>query len=215
MPKLERVIRENLPTLLLGLTTGLSLIVAIGAQNAYILKQGILGRFVWPIAIFCALSDALLIGLGVFGMGKLVESASWFLDVLRWGGGAFLVFYGLMAARRSLKPSALTVDTGSMALVGPQSVGKALLIAAAMTYLNPHAYLDTIVLLGGIANQQGEARWAFYAGSVLGSFLWFSLLASCSRFLRPIFADPRAWRVLDAAIALLMFFLAYKIMFGH
>lgn len=213
---LERVITDYFPTVLLGITTGLSLIVAIGAQNAYILKQGILGKFVWPIAIFCTLSDALLIGLGVFGMGKLVESAAWVLEVLRWGGGAFLLIYGLMAAKRSIRPSAMTIDTGSMSQVGgPQTVGKALLVAAAMTYLNPHTYLDTIVLLGGIASQQGDARWYFYAGAVIGSVIWFTLLASCSRFLRPIFANPKAWRVLDAGIALLMFFLAYKIMFGH
>lgn len=200
-----------IPPILLGATTGLSLIVAIGAQNAYILRQGIIGKFVWPIAIFCILSDALLIGLGVFGIGKLVESAAWVLELMRWGGGLFLICYGLLAAKRALKPSAMTVVTGQD---GPKTVGKALLIAAAMTYLNPHAYLDTIVLLGGIANQQGENRWLFYAGTVVGSTLWFSLLASCSRFLRPIFANPRAWRVLDAGIAALMFFLAYKIMFS-
>lgn len=200
-----------IPAILLGATTGLTLIVAIGAQNAYILRQGIIGKFVWPIAIFCILSDALLIGLGVFGIGKIVESAAWVLEVLRWGGGIFLVCYGIMAAKRAFKPAAMTVNTGEE---GPQTLGKALLIAAAMTYLNPHAYLDTIVLLGGIANQQGDGRWYFYAGTLIGSTLWFSLLASCSRFLRPVFANPRAWRVLDAGIAALMFFLAYKIMFG-
>ncbi|MDO4898148.1 MAG: LysE/ArgO family amino acid transporter [Rothia sp. (in: high G+C Gram-positive bacteria)] len=206
------MISEVLPYILLGTGTGLSLIVAIGAQNAYILRQGIIGKFVWPIAIFCILSDALLIGLGVFGIGKIVDSAAWVLEVLRWGGGIFLICYGFMAAKRAIKPSAMTVTTGGDQ--GPQTVGKALLVAAAMTYLNPHAYLDAVVLLGGIANQQGEGRWYFYIGALIGSTIWFCLLAGFSRFLRPIFANPRAWRILDAGIAALMFFLAYKIMFG-
>ena len=202
---------ETLPQILFGLGTSLSLIVAIGAQNAYLLRQGILGRFVWPIAFFCILSDAFLIGLGVLGMGALVDSAAWVLDLLRWGGALFLLCYGALAARRALRPSALTIDSQDS---GPASLGKALLLAAAMTYLNPHAYLDTIVLIGGIAAQQGQDRWIFYTGAVAGSALWFGLLASCSRFLRPLFAQPRAWRVLDAGIALLMFFLAYKILFS-
>lgn len=203
---------DFLPHLLFGVGTSLSLIVAIGAQNAYVLKQSLIGKFVWPIAIFCILSDAFLISLGVLGMGTLVDSAPWALELLRWGGGIFLLAYGTMAAGRAFKPSALTVTADT---TGPQTLGKALLIAAAMTYLNPHAYLDTVVLIGGIAAQQGEHRWIFYIGSVIGSALWFTLLASCSRFLRPIFASPRAWRVLDAGIAALMFFLAYKIMFSH
>lgn len=196
---------------LIGLGTSLSLIVAIGAQNAYILKQGIIGRFIWPIALFCTFSDALLIGLGVLGMGTLVDSAAWVLEILRWGGGLFLVVYGLFAARRALSPSALTVTNDGS---GPQTLTQALLIAAAMTYLNPHTYLDTFVLLGGLGAQQGDNRWFFYLGALTGSVLWFTFLASCSRFLRPIFANPKAWRVLDAGIALLMFFLAYQIVFG-
>lgn len=203
---------EILPHVLFGIGTSLSLIVAIGAQNAYVLKQGIIGKFIWPIAIFCIISDAFLIGLGVLGIGALVDSAAWVLEILRWGGGAFLLVYGAMAARRALRPSALTVTTEDS---GPQTLGKALLIAAAMTYLNPHTYLDTFVLIGGIAAQQGDYRWLFYAGTVTGSAIWFTLLASCSRFLRPVFASPCAWRVLDAGIAALMFFLAYKVMFGH
>ncbi|WP_237225287.1 LysE/ArgO family amino acid transporter [Rothia nasisuis] len=203
---------ETLPHLLFGIGTSLSLIVAIGAQNAYLLKQGLIGRFVWPIAFFCIISDAFLIGLGVLGMGTLADSYGWVLQVLRWGGGLFLLVYGLMAARRALRPSSMKISTSN---TGPQTLTRALLIAAAMTYLNPHAYLDTIVLIGGIAAQQGDYRWLFYAGSVAGSAIWFTLLASCSRFLRPIFASPRAWRLLDAGIAALMFFLAYKVMFGH
>lgn len=202
---------DVLAPVLMGMGTSLSLIVAIGAQNAYILKQGIIGRFIWPIALFCIFSDALLIGLGVLGMGALVDSAAWVLEVLRWGGGLFLLVYGFFAARRAMHPSALTITHDGS---GPQTLTKALLIAAAMTYLNPHAYLDTIVFIGGLAAHQGENRWLFYAGALVGSTLWFTFLASCSRFLRPVFANPKAWRILDAGIAVLMFFLAYQIMLG-
>lgn len=128
-------IAEVLPYVLLGTGTTLSLIVAIGAQNAYVLKQGIIGKFVWPIAIFCILSDVLLIGLGVLGFGALVDSAGWVLEILRWGGGAFLLTYGIMAARRALHPAAMTVQQSADS--GPQTLGKALTLAAAMTYLNP------------------------------------------------------------------------------
>lgn len=202
---------DLLTPVLIGLGTSLSLIVAIGAQNAYILKQGIIGRFIWPIALFCIVSDALLIGLGVLGMGTLVDSAAWALKVLQWGGGIFLATYGLFAIRRALRPSALTVTNDGS---GPQTLTKALLLAAAMTYLNPHTYLDTFVLIGGLATQQGDNRWLFYTGALTGSTIWFTLLASCSRFLRPVFASTTAWRILDAGIALLMFFLAYKVIFG-
>ncbi|MBM7052263.1 amino acid transporter [Rothia sp. ZJ932] len=197
---------------LLGVTTLLTLIVAIGAQNAYVLRQAILGKFVVPIVLFCIVSDILLVGLGVFGFGIIVESAPWLLEILRWGGGAFLLWYGFSAARRSLKPSALKVDASTQ---GPQTLQRALVLAAAMTYLNPHTYIDTVVLLGALANQQGdEGRWYYYAGCATGSVLWFIALGFGARFLRPVFANPKAWRVLDGLIALLMFFLAYKVMFG-
>lgn len=196
---------------LLGLTTLLTLIVAIGAQNAYVLKQSIIGRFVAPVVLFCIVSDIFLVGLGVFGFGVVLERAPWLIEVLRWGGGIFLLWYGISAARRSVRPSALQVDASTE---GPQTLGKALALAAAMTYLNPHTYIDTVVLLGSLANQQGvEGRWFYYAGCATGSVIWFTALGVGARFLRPIFASPKAWRVLDGLIALLMFFLAYKIMF--
>lgn len=197
---------------LVGLTTLLSLIVAIGAQNAYVLKQGILGKFIVPIIIFCTLSDMLLISLGIFGFGFILQSAPWLLEVLRWGGGLFLLWYGFSAARRSLHPGSLKVDASTE---GPQTLGKAIAIAAAMTYLNPHTYIDTVVLLGSLANQHGEeGRWAYYAGAITGSFLWFTGLGLGARFLRPLFASKKSWRILDGVIALIMFYLAFKIMFG-
>lgn len=204
---------NSLSHYLVGMTTTLTLIVAIGAQNAYVLKQGIIGRFVVPIIIFCILSDALLIGLGIFGLGFLIESAPWILEVFRWGGGAFLLWYGASAARRVLNPSSMTVDASSS---GPQTLTRALLLAGAMTYLNPHTYLDTVILLGSLANQHGaDGRWIYYAGAVTGSTVWFILLGLGARYLRPLFEKPTAWRVLDALIACVMFFLAFKIMLMH
>lgn len=198
---------------LIGMGTGLSLIVAIGAQNAYILKQGILGKFVAPIVLFCIISDALLIALGIFGLGFIIEGAPWVLEVFRWGGGLFLLWYGSMAAKRAIRPGTLTVDTSA---TGPKNLTSALLVAAAMTYLNPHTYLDTVVLLGSLANQNGvDGRWVYYAGAITGSTLWFIALGFGARFLRPLFANPKAWRVLDGIIAGIMFFLAFKVMFAH
>lgn len=193
----------------LGTTTTISLVFAIGAQNTYILKQTMIGRWVVPIILFCILSDALMIGLGVIGFGVILQSAPWVLEVLRWGGAAFLLWYGISAARRSFHPQAAAFD-GTDA--GPQTLSKALLIAAAMTYLNPHAWLDTTILLGSLANTQGpDARWVYYAGCMLGSVLWFTILGVGARIMRPLFTKPAAWRILDALIALLMFYLAYTI----
>lgn len=198
---------------LIGLTTGLSLIVAIGAQNAYVLKQGIMGRFIGPIVALCIFSDILLIGLGIFGLGFTIEGAPWILEVFRWGGGLFLLWYGFSAALRVFKPESLEVDMSSS---GPKTVTHALMVAAAMTYLNPHTYLDTVILLGSLANQHGTAgRWWYYAGTITGSTIWFIGLGYGARFLRPLFAKPTAWKVLDAIIACVMIFLAFKIMFMH
>lgn len=198
---------------LIGLTTGLSLIVAIGAQNAYVLKQGIMGRFIGPIVALCIFSDVLLIGLGIFGLGFIIEGAPWILEVFRWGGGLFLLWYGISAALRVFKPESLEVDMSSS---GPKTVTHALMVAAAMTYLNPHTYLDTVILLGSLANQHGtEGRWWYYAGTITGSTIWFIGLGYGARFLRPLFAKPTAWKVLDAIIACVMIFLAFKIMFMH
>ncbi|MDO4253081.1 MAG: LysE/ArgO family amino acid transporter [Rothia sp. (in: high G+C Gram-positive bacteria)] len=198
--------------ILVGMGTGLSLIVAIGAQNAFILKQGIIGRFITPIVLVCILSDALLIGIGIFSVGKLAQSAAWVLEVLRWAGAAFLLCYGLLALRRAFRPGTLEVDTQQE---GPQSLGRALAITLAITYLNPHVYVDTMALLGTLANTYGQSgRWWFYLGTVLGSTVWFLALGYGSRLLRPLFAQEKSWRILDAVIAAIMLFLAYEIALG-
>jgi L-lysine exporter family protein LysE/ArgO len=187
-------------TFFTGLFAGLSLIVAIGAQNAFVLRQGLRREHVIPIAALCALADAVLIFAGVAGIGVIVEKAPVLLDIVRWGGVAFLLTYAALSVRRAMHPAALETDGMSAT-----SLRSALLTAAALTFLNPHVYLDTLVLLGSIANQHGEpGRWVFAAGATVGSFAWFFGLGLGARALAPVFARQRAWQVLDVLIALVM-----------
>ncbi len=196
-----------LPAALSGLGLGLSLIIAIGAQNAFVLRQGLRREHVLLVVAICALSDLALIALGVGGAGLLFTAVPWLVEVVRWVGAAFLLVYGVLAARRAFRPSRLTAsDEGS---TSPRA--STLAVAAtclALTWLNPHVYLDTVVLLGSVASTHGEWRWAFGAGAGLGSILWFSLLGFGARLLAPLFARPVAWRVLDAIIAVVMVTLA-------
>lgn len=188
-----------------GLGLGLSLIVAIGTQNAFVLRQGIRREHVLPVVLVCALSDAVLIIAGVSGIGFVVERFPVVLVVLRWAGAAFLLGSGLLAARRALAPSGLAADRGGNSL----SLRAAVLTVIGLTWLNPHVYLDTVLLLGSIANTHGElGRWWFAAGAVLGSILWFTALGYGARLLRGVFAKPVAWRILDVAIAVVMIALA-------
>jgi len=192
-----------------GFATSLALIVAIGSQNAFVLRQGILRQHVAALVLFCALSDAMLIVAGVAGLGALVQSSPVFLEVTRVGGALFLAVYGLLAARRALGAEALQAADGAAL-----SLGAAMASCFAFTFLNPHVYLDTVVLLGSIASQHGEARWVFGAGAALASLTWFSALGFGARLLQPVFACPIAWRVLDALIALTMIGLAVMVWFG-
>lgn len=200
-----------LTTLLAGLGSGLSLIVAIGAQNAFVLRQGIRREHVGPVALLCALADALLIGAGVLGIGTLVEQAPVVLDVVRWGGVAFLLCYAALALRRAVRTEVLRAgESGAGA-----ALRAALTTAAALTFLNPHVYLDTVLLLGSIANQHGDdGRWVFAVGAALGSFAWFFGLGYGARRLAPLFAQPTAWRVLDALIAVVMTLIALSLALG-
>ncbi len=185
---------------LTGMLTGLGLIVAIGAQNAFLLRQGLRRQQVGPLVLFCILADAVLIGLAVLGVGAVVATWPTFLGVARWGGGLFVIGYGLHAAWRALRPGESLEAAGGRA----GTLARSLTTMVALTVLNPHVYLD-VVLLGTIANGHGpQGRWWFYAGVVLGSTAWFSALGYGSRRLAPFFARPRAWQVLDALIALVM-----------
>lgn len=194
-----------IPSLLAGLGAGLALIVAIGAQNAFILRQGIRREHVLSVVLICALSDAVLIFAGVAGVGALVATAPWVLVLARWAGAVFLIVYATVALRRAFRPAALTVDHGSRAV----SRTSVLATAAALTWLNPHVYLDTMVLLGTIASTHGNpGRWVFAAGAVLGSFLWFPTLGFGARLLAGFFARPGSWRLLDCLVAAVMLLVA-------
>jgi L-lysine exporter family protein LysE/ArgO len=193
---------------LAGLGFGLSLIVAIGAQNAFVLRQGLRKEHVFVIVAICAVSDALLIALGVAGLGAIIQQLEWLLLLIELVGGLFLCTYGVMAAKRAWKPEVLTTDTGGKAVSLKVAAGTAL----ALTYLNPHVYLDTVLLLGSIAGTYEANRWWFAAGAMLGSVIWFSTLGFGARLLDPVFKKPSAWRVLDAVIALVMFTLGMSLL---
>ncbi|MCX5512310.1 amino acid transporter [Kaistia algarum] len=191
-----------------GFLLGASLIVAIGAQNAFVLRQGLARRQVFAVTTFCFLADALLIALGVAGVGSLVQSSPGILFAVTLAGSAFLFAYGVMALRRALHPGNL-----SAADAARSTLGSALATAAALTFLNPHVYLDTIVLLGSLsARHAGAARIAFGAGAALASALWFYGLGFGARLAAPLFARPAAWRILDGAIAVIMASIAISLL---
>jgi L-lysine exporter family protein LysE/ArgO len=193
-----------LATFFTGLGSAASLIVAIGAQNAFVLRQGLRREHVLPIVLICVISDALLIAAGVAGIGVLVKNAPIALEIVRWAGFAFLLGYAVFAARRALKPESLTAS-GAVAGSLAAAVGTCL----AITWLNPHVYLDTVLLLGSLSASHGDpGRWIFGAGAATASLLWFGLLGFGARFAAPVFAKPLAWRILDGGIAVLMVVLA-------
>ncbi|AWB91641.1 LysE/ArgO family amino acid transporter [Aeromicrobium chenweiae] len=193
-----------------GFGFGLSLIVAIGAQNAYVLRQGLRREHVLTVVAVCAISDAVLILLGIGGLGSLLDLAPWLVDVMRVGGAVFLLSYAFLAARRAWRPAALdTEDTGSAT-----PLWAVVTTTAALTWLNPHVYLDTVVLLGSVAGTHGDERWWFGVGATLGSIVWFTALGYGARLLRPVFARPSAWRVLDALIAIVMVAIALTLLRG-
>lgn len=209
----------------MGLATGFGLIIAIGAQNTFVLRLGISGpaRTILAVVAICAVSDAILILAGVLGIGVLVEQVPIALVILRFLGAGFLIVYGIAAARRAIRPKSLTIETpastgdvaasggGDTLTMAQPKLRAAVLTALAFTWLNPHVYLDTLVFLGSIANQQGDLRWVWAGGAIAASFLWFFALGFGARFLRPIFARQVAWRILDSAIAVFMIGLGLKL----
>ena len=202
--------------MLLGFGTGLSLIVAIGAQNAFVLRQGILRQHVLPIVLICGLTDALLEILGIAGIGFVVERAPVVLEVIRWGGVAFLLWYAWGAARRAMRPGVLVADEGDAAGAGSDagSLKRAVLACLAITYLNPHVYLDTMVLMGSVGNAQGDpARWWFAMGGGVASIIWFAVLGYGARALTRFFATPRSWQILDWIIVVVMLVIAGRLAF--
>lgn len=191
------------------MATGLALIVAIGSQNAFVLRCGIRREHVLPLVAFCAASDALLIAAGVGGAGALLRGNALLMDLTRYGGALFLGSYGLLAARRAWAGEHLQLEGN-----GATSLGAALAACFGFTFLNPHVYLDTVVLLGAVASQRGEGRWPFGYGAMLGSLLWFSALGFGARLLAPWFEKALAWRILDSTIAIVMLALALSLLLG-
>ncbi|MFF9276793.1 LysE/ArgO family amino acid transporter [Streptomyces griseosporeus] len=194
-----------------GFGTGLSLIVAIGAQNAFVLRQGVRRDAVLAVVGICALSDAVLIALGVGGVGALVVTWPGVLTAVGWIGGAFLICYGVLAARRVLRPGGEALRTEGEAA---GSLRRAVLTCLALTWLNPHVYLDTVFLLGSIAADRGPLRWTFGLGAALASLCWFAALGFGARLLGRFLARPSAWRVLDGLVAATMITLGVTLIAG-
>ena len=193
-----------------GFLLGLGLIVAIGAQNAFVLRQGLLREHVFAVTTLCALSDALLISAGVLGLGTLIRQSPMLITIATWGGAAFLLFYAGLALRRALFPHALKARGE-----GAGSLKAALAAAFLFTWANPHVYLDTVVLFGGVsARLDGADRTAFWIGGSLASAVWFYGLGYGARLLAPVFARPVAWRVLDLVIAAIMTAIAASLIFN-
>jgi L-lysine exporter family protein LysE/ArgO len=195
---------------LIGFVTGLSLIVAIGAQNAFVLRQGLRREYVLPVVLICSAADAALIGAGIAGVGALLAAHPVAVDVTRYGGAAFLAGYGLLAARRALRPSAMVASDRASS-----SLSAVIAACLGFTFLNPHVYLDTVVLLGSLGSQHGaDGRWLFGLGAALGSFAWFFALGYGARRLSRFFARPRSWQILDGVIASVMLLLAAALVAG-
>ena len=198
---------------LAGLLTGFSLIMAIGAQNAYLLRQGLRRSHVCAVVAVCVVSDVALITAGVAGIGMLIQSAGWLLTAARWLGAAFLAWYGLSSVRRAVRSgesglSSAGLDDGA----GPARIIRRVL---ALTWLNPHVYLDTVVLLGSIAAVHGTTgRWWFGGGAALASLVWFVGLGFGARLLAPLLSTARAWRVLDILVGATMLVIAVKLAIG-
>ena len=191
-----------------GFALSLSLILAIGAQNAFVLRQGIRGTNVGYVVAACILSEAILIAIGISGFGAMTEAVPAVDAIARWGGALFLVLYGALSLKR-----ALTI-TESLAANGEaeQSAWTAVITCLAITWLNPHVYLDTVVLIGAVASQYGDERWWFGAGALTASAVFFVVLGYGARLVQPVFEKPMAWRILDSLVALLMWAFALALM---
>lgn len=195
--------------LLVGFLTSFTLIAAIGAQNAFVLRQGIRREHVLAVVSVCAVSDLLLISAGIAGIGAVITAHPQTVTVAKIGGAAFLFGYGALAARRALRPSRMApAQDGSTRLIS------VLLTCLAMTFLNPHVYLDTVVLLGTLANQHADSRWLFGIGAVTASVVWFFSLGFGARRLAGLFATPLTWRILDGLIAATMIGLGISLVVG-
>ena len=191
-----------------GFLTGLSLIIAIGAQNAFVIRQGLTKKHVLLVVAICAISDALLILLGVAGLGALISGLPWLLEIIRWFGVAYLTWFGIRSIRSAFNTQSLDasgVQSGSAKTVVLSVLG--------FTFLNPHVYLDTVILLGSIGNQFGQDKWWFALGAAVSSILWFSSIGFGARAASRFMAKPVFWKILDLVIAAVMFGIAILLAF--
>ncbi|MFC8798219.1 LysE/ArgO family amino acid transporter [Promicromonospora sp. NPDC057138] len=196
---------------LAGMAFGLSLIVAVGAQNIFVLRQGLRREHVGLVAGICAASDFVLISAGVGGLGALIQSAPLVVEIARWAGAAVVLVYGGMAAHRAVNGQRVVMGRHS---VTDRTVGAAVATTLALTWLNPHVYLDTVVLVGGLAATHGDDRWWFGLGACVASAAWFVALAYGARYLAPLLEKPGAWRVLDTVVAATMLVVAVSLIFA-
>jgi L-lysine exporter family protein LysE/ArgO len=195
-----------LSSALAGFAASVVLIVAIGAQNAFVLRQGLRREHVLPVVLTCAVSDLVLIVAGIAGLGAVITARPDAVTAIRWVGAAFLIGYAGLAAKRALRPSTLAPADRA-----PATLRATLLTCLALTYLNPHVYLDTVLLLGSVA-QQHPHRWLFGIGAAAASAVWFTALGAGAHRLAPILARPLAWRVLDGLIAVVMMAIAVMLL---
>ena len=195
---------------LAGFVLSFSMLLAIGAQNAFVLRQGLRGQHVLLVTLTCSISDAILISIGVAGFTVLDQLVPQLAPVMRWAGAIFLFVYGLLSFRAAFK-SNQALDPTSMPAM---PLRQAILTVLALTWLNPHVYLDTVILLGSISAQYGDNRWPFGIGAVAASFAFFFGLGYGARFLRPFFARPSAWRMLEFAVGVIMWAIALKLILG-
>ena len=191
-----------------GFLTGLSLIVAIGAQNAFVIRQGLTRSHVFLVVAICAFADAALIALGIAGLGAAISGLPWLLEVIRWFGVAYLSWFGFKSARAAFKNESL--DAAGAA---EQSRIKVVSTVLALTLLNPHVYLDTVILVGSIGNQFGENKWFFGFGAMLASFVWFTSVGYGAKAASSLMSKPIFWRILDTVIAVIMFGIAITLAF--
>lgn len=193
----------GIAAILPGLVTGLSLIIAIGAQNAFVIRQGLTRRFVFEVAVVSATLDATLILLGTGGLGAVIQAVPMLFDIVRWFGVAYLVWFGIQSIRRAFATEIMSLD-------GDSATSRWGIVLSTVTFslLNPHVYLDTVIFLGSVANQFGDDRWWFALGACIASFVWFFGIAYGARGLARYVTKPVFWRVLDSIIAVTMFTIA-------
>jgi L-lysine exporter family protein LysE/ArgO len=191
-----------------GLFAGLSLIIAIGAQNAFVIRQGLTRQHVFLVVAICAASDALLISLGAGGLGALIQAHSGVLEVVRWFGVVYLTWFGIKSLRAALASQVLNAASQPVL-----SRNKVITTTLALTFLNPHVYLDTVILLGAIANQFPGNTWYFAAGAMLGSLIWFTSIGYGAKAASKYMSKPIFWKVLDLLIAGVMFGVASYLAF--